>query len=332
MDLELNPADERLGLRGLAALVPSDGGWVPSRLPERLLPLVHPDLLPRVSMAAGGRFCFTTDATRVELRVTAPVGSNEVSPFDIMVDGVLESRQTIVGDGTVTLDLTGSAGRRVELWLPQFGTVRLGRLRLVGASSVAAAEELDPRWILYGSSISQCRESAGPSETWPALVARANGWNLRCLGFGAQCHLDPIVARYIRDTPTELIELCLGINIYGARTFTARSLGPAVAGFVLTVRDGHPDAPMVITTPITAPSRETTPNAAGLTLQDIRAIIEETVAALRDAGDANLRLLRGPEIFGPEDVGLLADGLHPSDEGYRLMAARLGPRLQELYS
>ncbi|MFF4600730.1 hypothetical protein [Amycolatopsis sp. NPDC001319] len=93
---------------------------------------------------------------------------------------------------------------------------------------------------------------------------------MRCLGFAGQCHLDPVVARFIRDTPAELISVCLGSNVYRHCTFSARSFVPAVTGFLQTVRDGHPDTPLVVMTPIVCPTGEREPNAVGLTLADIR--------------------------------------------------------------
>ena len=40
------------------------------------------------------------------------------------------------------------------------------------------------------------------------------------------------------------------------------------------------------------------------------------------AGDANLHLLQGPDLFGPDDVGDLPDGLHPNAAGYQRMGER----------
>jgi lysophospholipase L1-like esterase len=121
-----------------------------------------------------------------------------------------------------------------------------------------------------------------------------------------------------------VIELCIGIN---TATFNARSLGPSIIGFLQTVRDGHPGVPVAVCTPIVSPSRETAPNAAGLTLQDIRSIIRSSVRALDDSA---ITLLEGLDLLGQDEADYLADGLHPTDAGYRLMAERIAPRLRAL--
>jgi hypothetical protein len=342
------PDDARMRAAGLAGLLGPDAGrdadadaaalWTPIRLPAADLPLLHPELELRARMPAGGRLEFVTDATALELPVhVEPLAGSDwpVGPFDVVVDGEVVSRQRILGEGILSVSGLAAGRKRIEVWLPHYGYPRLGRLRLGGATlvehpAVATPGPVQPRWTLYGSSISQCRESPGPTETWPALVAREAGWDLRCLGFGGQCHLDPAVARYIRDTPADLIALCLGINVYGAATFSSRSLGPAVTGFVQTIRDGHPDAPVVVMTPIVSPSRETEPNVVGLTLADVRAIVRHTAESLQRAGDEALHVVDGLDLLGPDDAELLVDGLHPGEEGYRLLASRAAPHLREM--
>ncbi|MCR6483100.1 GDSL-type esterase/lipase family protein [Amycolatopsis sp. OK19-0408] len=292
-------------LRGHAELVERDGRLVPRRLPAGPL---HPRLDDVARMPAGVRLEFDTDARGFAWDVTT------TGDLDVVVDGELVSRSP-----TVHVDGLPGGRKRVRIWLPQSSPVSLGEFRLRGEMTPVPE---GPRWIAYGSSITQCRLAAGPSETWPALVASELGWSLRCLGFAGECHLDPVVARYIRDTEADVISLCVGVNIHGAASFSARSLGPALEGFVRTIREGHPDTPILLTTPLHAPGRERQPNALGLTLADVRAEV---------AGAAHgLPVVPGPSILGPADAGLLADGLHPGAEGYRLIARRLRPHLAAL--
>ncbi len=292
-------------LRGHAELVEEDGRIVPRRLPAGSL---HPRLDDVARMPAGVRLEFSTDARGFGWDVKTD------GDVDVVVDGDLVSRSPTVDVGDLP------AGRkRVTIWLPQSSYVSLGEFKLEGELTPVPE---GPRWIAYGSSITQCRLAAGPSETWPALVATELGWSLRCLGFAGECHLDPVVARYIRDTEAEVISLCVGVNIHGAASFSARSLGPALEGFVRTIRDGHPDTPILLTTPLHVPDRERQPNALGLTLADVRAEVAH-------AGHG-LPVVDGPSILGPADAGLLTDGLHPGADGYRLIAERMRPHLAAL--
>jgi lysophospholipase L1-like esterase len=54
----------------------------------------------------------------------------------------------------------------------------------------------------------------------------------------------------------------------------------------------------------------------------VRELEGEIVAARCRAGDRNLHLLQGPDLFGPDDVSDLPDGLHPNAAGYRRMGER----------
>jgi hypothetical protein len=88
----------------------------------------------------------------------------------------------------------------------------------------------------------------------------------------------------MRDLPADYLSMKAGINIYGLNSLTERTFRPAVIGFVQTVRDGHPDAPLTVISPILSAPREQTPNQAGMTLRRMRAEIAAAVAALRAHG------------------------------------------------
>ena len=202
------------------------------------------------------------------------------------------------------------------------------------------------RWIHYGSSISHCLEAETPTGTWPAVAARLGGVDLLSFGFGGQCMLDQFVARTIRDLPADAISLKVGINLVNGDTMRDRTFGPALRGFLDTIRDGHPDTPILVVSPIFCPSAEnkpgpTVPGPNGkyvtvdgltdirltcLTLTKIRTAIADIVKDRRQRGDTNLHYLDGLELFGADDAGDLPDDLHPNPAGY----ARMGERFAAL--
>jgi hypothetical protein len=325
-DVSVSPSVESAIWRGAVDWVAEGGLWQPWRLLSAQADRAHaPDLVRVARMAAGVRAQVRTDATALVLTVEHTDGEGRL---DVVVDGALEHRVDLA-QGRADLRLPLPAGvHDIALWLPQSGNTRVGDLVLAGAS-LAEAPAPRPRWTTYGSSISQCSAAFGPSETWPALVAGRLGWDLTCLGFSGQCHLDPIAARAIAAVPADVISLCLGINMMGGSTFSARAFAPQVSGFVEQVREAHPDAPILVMTPIVSPARERTPNSVGLTLELMRVAIGDVVATLART-DPNLHLLEGPTIIGTDDLHLLPDGLHPDGDGYRLMADRLTPVLSQL--
>lgn len=329
--LPVSPEDHCRFIHGAGEISIVDGWARPSRLrvtEDRLI--VHPELLAVADMAAGVRMAFRTDASSIRLAVKTSMPSEfveAISPFDVVVDGTRVARRHVEGEGFVEITDLGDELKDVVIWLPQFGLTHLGRLELGGATSVEPRTPHNLRWITYGSSITHCKEADGPCETWPSIVADTHGWDLVNLGFGGQCHLDQVVARQIRNDSADLISLCLGINVWGRSSLPQRSLEPAIIGFIDTIRDAHPQTPIVVTTPIASPERENRPNEDHLTLSEIRGIVSDVVVALQERGDRHLHLIDGLGILGPDEAFLLDDGLHPGPDGYRLMAARLGPCL-----
>ena len=186
-------------------------------------------------------------------------------------------------------------------------------------ASISPYADTRPGWVTYGSSITHCRTAEGPSFTWPAVAARKHGLNLTCLGYGGNCHLEPMIARMIRELPADFLSMKVGINIYGSCSLNVRTFQSAIIGFVQIVREKHPNTPFVVISPIFSPPRETTPNAVGFTLEDMRQEVAEAVQILKDLGDVNLHYLTGLELFGPDLAHLLPDDLHPNGEGYKIM-------------
>lgn len=302
------------------------------RLPFNRLDLFPDDgLRQRASMNAGVRIRFRTTSTSVGVVVSPPEAPAEIAPIDLVSDGAYIATVSLGDDDRFGFSSLPAGDKVIELWLPQFGDVRLTNLTLdAGADLTSAGLSSSPRIVTYGSSITHCRAAASPTRTWPAIVARELGLHLTCLGYGGQAHLDQMIARMIGGLPADVITACMGINVYGNGSFNARSFFPAVLGFLSTIRDKHPETPILAISPIISPEREESLNSAGMTLREIRADVAAAVDALRRHGDANLHLLNGLEVIGPAEESVLFDGLHPDAKGYELMASRIKPVVARL--
>lgn len=169
--------------------------------------------------------------------------------------------------------------------------------------------------------------------------------------------LDPYTARAMRDTPADVISIKIGINIVNKDVMRLRAFGPAVHGFLDTVRDGHPHTPLLVVSPILCPIHEDTPGplapdltaigegrlsflATGdpaevesgkLTLNVIRAELARIVEQ-RAAEDPHLHYLDGRELYGEQDHERLPlpDRLHPDAAAHEHLGERfaklvLGP-------
>jgi hypothetical protein len=312
-------------IRGAVSLELKQDGIRPWRLPHDQLVLFASELVEKAGETAGVRIAFESESITVELQL-APTALD--FQLEMVIDNeLLQSKLLPAGSVSCLFDRLPNGRKRLEIYLPQKAAVTAIALKVDDSAIVAALPAGRPRWVTYGSSITQCSAAESPAQTWPAIVARSKGWDLTCLGYGGQCHLEPMVARVIRDLPADIISMCLGINVMGKESLNIRTFRSAVIGMIAIIREKHPTAPMFILSPIYCPHRETEANGVGLTLVKMREEILEAVQALTACGDTNLTYIDGLDIFGEAYADYLPDQLHPNAEGYKIMAKHIGEAL-----
>lgn len=305
--------------QGAISLEEVDGGIKPWRIPYREFALFPPNgINGTAQLSAGVRLRFASDTTSVRL---------EIAPVDVLVEADLVIGDELIatcslnpGDTAFVFEQLPGRNKTIDLYLPQKAPTIVKSLSIDdGAAWHIPEEDIRPRWIAYGSSITQCNAAFSPAQTWPALVARRCGLDLTCLGYSGNCHIEPMVARMIRDQPADIISLCLGINVYGGASLNPRTFRAAVIGFVQILREKHPDTPIVLMSPIWSPAREQVKNAAGFTLVEMREEIKEALDSMIPLGDNHLHYVNGLSIFDETLAEQLPDDLHPNGPGYVTM-------------
>ena len=248
-------------LRGHIDLGRTPFGTSPHRLPAWARAQGDdPQLAMTEAQPSGVRLVFRTAATVLELdtlptkRVYVGLPARAQGVYDLCVDGQLLQQQTAIGGKTIRIDITN--GTTVH----EPGQVQT--LRFEGLSGQVKLIEI---WLPHdettelGSSISQGSNAASPTGIWPARAARLANVDLVNLGFGGGALLDPFTARTMRDTAADLISVKIGINLVNLDLMRLRAFGPAVHGFLDTIRDGHPTTPLLVVSPIFCPIHEATP-------------------------------------------------------------------------
>lgn len=328
MTHNLDLCGANLTWEGVVDVVATEDGWVLWRLRADEEELLHPKLVTRAQAPSGVRLRFVSDARKVRVRVRQDAEMSRVCGMEIHVNGEEKARGLVEGESVVEAEADEAGENQWEIRFPST-TCTIREVALEGNGVVKPWPHPGPKWVTYGSSITHCRNTPYPSETWPAIVARNLGLNWTSLGFGGQCHVDPLVARVMRDRPADYLSMCVGINVYGSASLGQRSFIPNVHGFVQIVRENHPETPLGMISPIYSEPRETDPNPLGWTLTMMREALHEAVEVLRRRGDQNVFYVDGLEIFGPEEAHLLPDQLHPNTQGYALMGGRLTDALAE---
>ncbi|GAA4668090.1 SGNH/GDSL hydrolase family protein [Streptomyces chumphonensis] len=365
--------------RGAIELERTDHGLLPHRLPARAR-AQHNDgqLAMAEAQPSGVRLAFRTRATAVELdtlptkRVYAGTPPRPDGVYDLLVDGRLARQGTVPGGHLVTIDMaTGSAttvpgspgtlrftglpdsAKNIEIWLPHDETTELVALRTDAPLEPAPAAGR-PVWLHHGSSISHGSDAASPSATWPAHAARIGRAELINLGLSGSALLDPFTARTLRDTPADVISVKIGINLVNTDVMRLRAFTSAVHGFLDTIRDGHPGAPLLVVSPILCPIHEDTPGPTAFDLDALatgalrfratgepteRAVGKLTLNVVREelsrlvgeraVDDPQLHYLDGRDLYGEPDVAELPlpDDLHPDAATHRLIGERFAARV-----
>jgi lysophospholipase L1-like esterase len=326
--MQLKPDTPQLTWQGAVSLQKTEDWVMPWRTPHPMHVLFPEPLLERSAMPAGVRISFRSNTTQVSGNI---VPQNESGILDLCCDGEVVASLDLTQKDNFAFEGLSGEEKLIELWLPQFGQFQLRNLRIDDGATLRPFADARPRWVTYGSSITQCRTAASATQTWPAIVARQHGLNLTCLGYGGQCHLDAMVARMIRDMPADYISMCLGINIQGASSLGPRTFRPAIIGAVQIVREKHPDIPLVLMSPICSPPREEAPNAVGFHLKGMREEVQAAAEALQSQGDRNIHYIDGLRVFGADYEHLLPDALHPDAEGYRVMGKNFRTEVAEKF-
>lgn len=313
VDLE----DQRLGWDGAVGVQHTPQWSQAWRLPPEERGLFHPMLASRAAIAAGVRLRFRSDTLNLHLAFEKAL--DDVTPLDIRCNNQLVATIPIRGKEQADLKDLPAGEKELEIWLPHFGEFRLRRLGIDDNASFEHHLDLRDKWITYGSSITHCRHADSPTQTWPAIVALRCGWNLTCLGYGGQCHLDPLMACLIRDLDADYISLKIGANIH-AGTLNERTFMSNLIGFVRIIRERHVNTPMALISPIYSGPREETEGPSGLSYRTIRRDTRQAVEILQAHGDTQIQYIDGRSLLGAELAHLMPDDLHPNNEGYARMA------------
>nr|WP_211207369.1 GDSL-type esterase/lipase family protein [Stackebrandtia nassauensis] len=364
---------ERSMIRGAVEITETARGLVPHRLPAWARRQIPDRFMIQTSAeSAGVRLAIRTAADVIELDTQARrIADSADTPFPPSVYELTENGKPVASagatagtryvftfekpsgeivpgpDATARFEgLATGVERDLELWLPYHDHVELLGLR-ADAPVTAGSWNAAPRWVHHGSSISHGYRADSTTGTWPVVAALQAGAHLTNLSFSGNAMLDPFTARTIRDTPADLISVKIGINIISGDAMRLRAFRPAVDGFLDTIREGHPDTPIVVVSPIWC---EPVESSAGPTIQDpdrgeqwtiaegseadvedgklslrgIRAEYAAIVERRRADGDKRLRYLDGLSLYGGSDAAVmpLPDNLHPGPDVQRLIGER----------
>lgn len=316
--MEISVSDKRIRWWGVQSLEKNGEYINPWRIDYKDQNLYFEELKDRLRCAAGVKIAFISDTK--SLKLNYKISEYERATFDVYVDGEMVENFNLVDSERVIFQPLKSGKKLVEVWLPPKYHISIKSIEIDDTSLIEFDSRNLKKWIVYGSSITQCGGAFSASRTWPSIVARNNSLDLTCLGVSGQCHLDIPIAMMIRDLPADYISLGLGINIKGGSSLSRRTFKSSVIGFIHLIREKHKTTPLMVNSPIFATEHEEGKNLVDLNLIKMREFVKEAVEVFQNRGDQKIYYVDGLTIFGKDLVEYLPDGVHPNGRGYELLA------------
>lgn len=314
-------------LRGVLPAVSWSAG---SRLPPAATAKLTIDTVRAARVPAAVHFAFTGTAKAVE--VVAEAGERTSVPAPTLPEAFVAR---VPGQAAVVVPLpAGGQPARiplperdpaavVSLYLPEAVELQVSALSAVDGDIAPAPR--GPLWVVYGDSISQGWSVTEPGLAWPSLVAAELGLDLVNLGFAGSARGELLMADAVGNSGADAVALAWGTNAWSSLPTDAAVIGGTMRLFLTALRQGLPDAPVVVVSPIVRPSGEDTGNRFGATHSDLRAALEDAVLRFAaDTGDHRLTLVPGRDLV---PAGQLVDGIHPGDDGQRSLAAGVAPHV-----
>jgi lysophospholipase L1-like esterase len=332
--------DPRLEVDGLYWFKENGGELI--RFPLRAKDKVAPPVWELASCPSGGRIRFRTDTKVLAIRLEYPsppdmlnLHSLGQTGVDLYVDGIY--RATAFADKSAApghvyertyfrFEKEPRREREIILYLPLYKPVKVLGIGIDPEARVLPAHPFSTRKpiVFYGTSITQGGCASRPGLSYPALLGRMLDSDFVNLGFSGKGLGPPEEARLVSKIDASCFVLDYGIN-----NGSVESLQKVYLPFLQTLRSQHPDTPILAVTLIYE-SREFWPGGEPPPWPAMREYIRSVVNQLREAGDQHLEVIDGTDLLGPSDGDGLADGTHPNDYGFRLMAERLAPHLRRL--
>ena len=293
------------------------------------MPVKDMDSLPkgvqgRAKCPSGGRIVMKCTTTKLALQAVA-VNGGGLRKFDAYVNG--QPCKPVVAEKTgsetelVLFKDLDNQEKEIVIYLPHLQDVLV---KAIGVDQETRFSAPDHRYarplpvVFYGSSVCQGSGAVSPAQTYEAILCRELNLDFINLGFGGAGKAESNVVALVNSIPACCYAFDLGKS-YGAQDATA------FKAMLRTIRQSHPDVPIIVMTPITSVKEVKEPSYSERSIHT-RTVMRDPANELIKAGDTKVILVEGEDLIGfKEHAALSKDGVHPSDEGYGIIAEKLSP-------
>ena len=304
------------------------------RMPEKAAQTVSDGVALLHRRPSGGRVRFQTNSPYIILHAEMPViGRTAHFPltgtagFDLYidVDGQETYYKTFVPPYGFTngyesvVDFGSEELRNVTINFPLYSEVAAlciglhDKAKLKGPKPYRYQEPV----VFYGSSITQGCCASRPGNTYQAMLSRRIGFDYLNLGFSGNAKGEPQMASYIKE-----LKMSAFVYDYDYNAPDVGYLQKTHEKMFQTVRAQQPDLPIVL---MSIPRFRSTGEFA----EQLK-VIRSTFEKARCAGDENVHLITGEQLFHSAGPDGTVDDCHPNDLGFFSMANALENTLKNI--
>lgn len=310
------------------------------RLPEDVAEATNPGVARNRLHTAGGRARFSTDSSRIAIRVEMPymthyshMAMTGSASFDLYLDddhfeygpkgvgsryvGTYKFDVNATGGFTSILKLNGSKIRHLTLNFPLYSPVAKLEIGIDSGSRLGEGVKYSDALpvVFYGSSITQGACASRPGLSYEAQISRRLNLDYLNLGFSGNAKGELPIVEYMAE-----LSMSAFVCDYDHNAPDAEYLRNTHYRMYQKIREKHPDIPYVM---LSRPDVDAGDNYEDTLLR--RQVVEDTYRYAREAGDRNVWYIDGEGIFrGADEDSCTVDGVHPNDLGFVKMADSIG--------
>ena len=335
-DMWLNPREEPFEIIGLPWLM-QYGAYrrLPPGSAEPQIPL---DIDGLADCTAGGQIRFTTNSTRILVRVLLGglaymnhMPATGQCGFDCYVGASGNQRFTGCAKYDIKQDnyecllfkQDAPAMREVTLNFPLYIGVKNIMVGLDAGSEAVKPAPLKNhgRCIFYGTSITQGGCASRPGLAYTNIISRLLGIECVNLGFSGCGRGEEFMARLMASIPDPA---CYILD-YEANV-NAGMMQKTLPGFIEVLRTGNPGVPLLLASRIRFAQDGFLKESAG----DSEACRKIQSDAVKAIGGKDVAFLDGSRILGSDFDECTVDGVHPNDIGFMRIARAFAPVMADL--
>lgn len=191
-----------------------------------------------------------------------------------------------------------------------------------GSSISALRDPFSSRVVFHGSSITHGASAGRPGMNYVSRFSRDTGLECINLGFSGNGKLQEFFARSLADISADAFVFDMFSNP------SPEEIRERFDRFVDIVREAHPGVPLVFVQTIRREKRNFNHEADSLEQAKQDAGREMVLARMKR--DRDIWFIDSKGFLGNDSLGM-ADGTHPTDEGFSRMLSVLTPALKRIF-